>query len=171
MVGNESVEMYDIYGVWHVPFWQTHIFIISMWCLAIFIALTFVYLLVRFLKARQKTLKPWEWANRELDALWERRGFTREDAKRFYSQLTEILKMYVEKRYGYAVLSATDIEFLAYMRDRQLPAALMEHLEDIFEGVQEIKFANLETIPENIERDFALAKAFIANTVSDQNVA
>jgi hypothetical protein len=57
------------------------------------------------------------------------------------------------------------------MKDRHIPPALMENLEHIFEGVQEIKFANLETIPENIERDFALAKAFVANTSSETNAA
>jgi signal transduction histidine kinase len=167
MVGNESVEIYDIYGVWHVPFWQTQTFIMSMWSIAILLAIALIYLIVRFFKSRKKQLKPWQWANNELDALWERRGFTREDGKRFYSQLTDIMKMYVEKRYSYAVLSATDIEFLAYMKDRHLPAALMENLEQIFDGVQEIKFANLDAIPENIERDFALAKAFVANTISE----
>lgn len=167
MVGNQSAEIYDIYGVWHVPFWQTQPFIISMWCAAILIVLALLYLLIRFLKRRKKTLKPWEWANQELDTLWEHRGFTREDGKRFYSQLTEIIKMYVEKRYGYQVLSATDIEFLAYMQDRNFSPALLDDLKQIFEGVQEIKFANLDAIPENIERDFALAKAFVANTISD----
>jgi hypothetical protein len=171
MVGNESAEIYDIYGVWHVPFWQTQPFIIGMWCLAILITLALMYLLIRFFKSRKKQLKPWQWANKELDALWARRGFTREDGRKFYSQLTEIIKMYVEKRYGYQVLSATDIEFLAYMKDRHIPPALMENLEHIFDGVQEIKFANLETIPENIERDFALAKAFVANTISDKHIA
>jgi len=167
MVGNESTELYDIYGVWHVPFWQTKPFIIGIWCVAILIALALLYLFVRFLKTRKRLLKPWEWANQELDALWKRRGFTREDGKRFYSQLTEIIKTYVEKRYGYQVLSATDIEFLAYMQDRNFEPALLEDLKQIFEGVQEIKFANLDTIPENIERDFALSKAFIAKTISD----
>jgi hypothetical protein len=171
MVGNESTELYDIYGVWHVPFWQTQAFIIGMWCAAIVIAVALLYFVIRFFKSRKKPLKPWQWANKELDALWQRRGFTREDGRRFYSQLTEIMKMYVEKRYGYQVLSATDIEFLDYMQDRHLPPALMENLKQIFEGVQEIKFANIDTIPENIERDFALAKAFIANTISEQNVA
>jgi hypothetical protein len=166
MVGNESTEIYDIYGVWHVPFWQTQPFIIGVWCTAILIAIVLFYLLIRFFKARKRPLKPWEWANRELDALWVTRGFTREDGRKFYSQLTEIIKMYVEKRYGYPVMSATDIEFLAYMNDRAIAPALMENLKQIFEGVQEIKFANLNAIPENIERDFALAKAFVANTIS-----
>lgn len=171
MVGNKATEIYDIYGVWHVPFWQAKPFIIGMWCLATALLLGLIYLLIRFLKSRKKPLKPWEWADQELNALWERRGFTREDGKIFYSQLTEIIKMYVEKKYGYQVLSATDIEFLAYMRDRHIDPVLMQNLEQIFEGVQEIKFANIDAIPENIERDFALAKAFVANTISDQNVA
>ena len=167
MTGNESTELYDIYGMRHVPFWQTHSFIMSMWCLAALIIVALLYRMIRYFKTRKKLLKPWEWANRELDTLWKSRGFTREDGRRFYSQLTEIIKMYVEKRYDYQVISATDTEFLAYMKDRNVAPALLEMLQHIFEGVQEIKFANIDTIPENIERDFALAKAFVSKTIAN----
>jgi len=171
MVGNEPSELYDIYGVWHVPFWQTQRFIIGMWCLAAIGALAVIYLLVRMMRGRKKTVKPWTWANRELDALWAKRGFTREDGKHFYSQLTEIMKTYLEKRYGYQVRSATDIELIAYLQAHSFDPVLLQDLKQIFEGVQEIKFANLDTIPENIERDFALSKAFVSKTISDTNVA
>lgn len=172
MVGNESSEqLYDIYGMWHVPFWQTRAFIIALWCFAALCAIAIIYFLIRMIRARKKTLKPWEWANRELDTLWEQRGFTREDGKRFYSQLTEIIKGYLEKRYGYHVRSATDIELIAYLQAHSFDPALLHDVQQIFEGTQEIKFANLDAIPEQIERDFALCKAFISKTISDQDVA
>lgn len=167
MAGNETVELYDIYGVWHVPFWQTTPFIIFVWAVIGIIVGALIYALIRFMLKRKKPLKPWVWADRELDALWERRGFTREDGKRFYSQLTEIIKQYLEKRYGYQVRSATDIELLAYLRDHHFDPELCNELTRIFEGMQEIKFANLDAIPENIERDFTLSKAFVAKTISD----
>ena len=116
MVGNETSELYDIYGIWHVPFWQTKPFIMTLWCLWLVCAVALIYLVCALI-LNEKDIKPWTWANRELDALWEKRGFTREDGKRFYSQLTEIIKVYLEKRYGYQVRSATDIELLAYLRD------------------------------------------------------
>jgi hypothetical protein len=171
MVGNETSEIYDIYGIWHVPFWQTTPFIVCMWVLAGIVALALLYLVARLIMKRKKIIKPWTWADRELDALWKNRGFTREDGKRFYSQLTEIIKIYLEKRYGYQVRSATDIELIAYLRARNFDAVLCNDLTRIFEGAQEIKFANLDAIPENIERDFALAKAFVAKTISDKDVA
>lgn len=168
MTGNESEQLYDIYGMWHVPFWQTQSFMIAMLALAGIIALAIIYLIVRLIIKRKKPVKPWVWADRELDALWLKRGFTRDDSKRFYSQLTEIVKTYLEKRYGYQVRSATDIELLAYLRDRNFEPELWNDLKQIFEGTQEIKFANLDAIPEKIERDFALSKAFITKTITDK---
>lgn len=166
MVGNETEQLYDIYGIWHIPFWQQSWFIISMWILVGLLMLALIYNVVRFVLKRKKPIKPWTWANGALDALWEKRGFTREDGKRFYSQLTEIIKIYLEKRYGYQVRSATDIELLVYLRARDFDAELCNDLARIFEGAQEIKFANLDAIPENIERDFAISKAFITKTIA-----
>ncbi len=170
MVTNETAEIYDIYGIWHVPFWQTRPFIITMWILFGLLVLAFIYGIIRLILKRKKKVQPWTWANRELDALWKQRGVTREDGKRFYFQLTEIIKIYLEKRYGYQVRSATDLELLAYLRECDFAPDLWNDLSLIFEGAQEIKFANLDAIPEEIERAFALAKAFVAKTSSNTDV-
>lgn len=168
MTGNEASEIHDIYGMWHVPFWQSPTFIMMIWALGILIALALLYFLVRYVVKRRKNIKPWKWAQIELDILWKQRGFTREDGKRFYSRLTDILKIYVEKNYGYQVRGATDLELLAYLREQNFASEPLNDLVSIFEGAQKIKFANLDAIPEQIERDFALGKAFIIKTVSDK---
>jgi hypothetical protein len=81
--------------------------------------------------------------------------------------LTDILKIYVEKNYGYQVRGATDLELLAYLREQNFASEPLNDLVSIFEGAQKIKFANLDAIPEQIERDFALGKAFIIKTIPD----
>ena len=167
MVGNETTELYDIYGKWHVPFWQKTPFIIGAWALGIVILLACLYWVLRLIFRKKRQVKPWKWAQKELDNLWKKRGFTREDGKRFYSRLTEIIKTYLEKRYGYKVRSATDIELLAYLQERNFAPELRNDLVRIFEGAQEIKFANLDAIPEQMERDFKLCKTFIKKTISD----
>lgn len=171
MTGIESVELYDIYGVWHVPFWQTTPFIISMWILAGSVMIAVLYLLYRVFIARKRIITPQEWALQELDALWDNRGFTRDDGKRFYSKLTEILKTYLEKQYGYNVRGATDPELISYLTEVEFSQELLSLLTRIIDGTQEIKFSDIDAIPEQMERDFDLSKSFIRKTIIQQDVA
>ena len=104
--------LYDIYGVWHLPFWQTTWF---KYLCASLIALVFLlvgvaigYRLYQWIRHKQYTA--WEIALMKLEQLKKNHYATQDEAKQAYGVITAVLKEYLSKRYGWSVTSATDDE-------------------------------------------------------------
>ncbi len=107
---NEAV-FHDIYGYEFVPFWQTRSFIITILILLLILASIAAYFIVCFIRQRRlqaSLLTAWEWAQAELKKLEASVSEEKEACKQFYFQLTQIIKDYFYRRYGWQLLDKTD---------------------------------------------------------------
>src|SRR5437899_2466422 len=105
-------ELYDIYTMWHVPFWQTDQFFWGVVLLAMGLSGIAVWLLVKKWRSRKIKQTPWQLALQQLNALKKNNRISMQQGKEFYHELTRIMKVYVHERYQVDVLSTTDQEFL-----------------------------------------------------------
>lgn len=168
-VANMSEQgLYDIYGIWHVPFWQTK----SFYAFVGFVCLLVLFFVARSifkrLRAKKKLLPAWEIALQKLRELQAHNIATQERAKQFYGSLTVILKNYLHARYSFDAQGKTDKELLVYLRDvreHRFDNKLVNELEEIFSGMELIKFANVQAMQEQIEKDLARTIGFIKQTV------
>lgn len=159
----QGQELIDIYGVWHVPFWQTSAFkaalLIPVCC--------GLFFLLRVIMRRKRTvmcLTPWEQALQDLYAL-QKQGMDRpEHAQELYLRLTVILKNYVYQRYNVPVQGKTDSEFVRFLYQKQFCPELIQQVQEIFSGMELIKFAREEVFAEQIKQDILRSIAFIEYT-------
>lgn len=159
-----SEQLYDIYGVWHIPFWQTTWFFVSVMSL-LGVILAYIGYRLFFFVYRKKEVSYWEYAQQQLEMLEQELHNNRIDAKKFYFRLTDIMKKYLHDRYSYDVLGSTDAEVISYIKKQNLSSSLIEDMSTVFEGLQEIKFARGDAATDRMMRDITLSKACIAQTV------
>lgn len=153
--------LYDIYSVWHVPFWKTKTFYISMYGAIACIVLALIYVCYRWYRARQIALPLWDKAIADVQALLVKQ----ESVSNLYAQLTHILKRYLSERYHCNLHADTDAEFLVSIKALSIPAMVHADIESILEGATEIKFSNVSVARAKLEEAVARARNCIQRTI------
>ena len=167
---NQETGLYENYGIWHTPFWQTTTFYIICYVLiAILIIALFLFFLKKY-RARkaQKSIPSWDVALQELEQLKKSNMVTVAQGKQFYLAITAIIKRYFEKRFGYDVLGKTDKEVITYLKNKKVASELLQNLEAILGGSVVIKFANAQAAQDKINEDFDRSIMIIKCTISEE---
>jgi hypothetical protein len=162
-------ELYDIYTLWHVPFWQTQQFFIALVSIGALILGAFVAFLIRKWRARKSTQTAWDKALHQLDEIKKNNRISVEQGKDFYHDLTRIMKEYVHERYRLDVVSATDQEFLATLeKNRVLLPIMLAELQEVMSGLLFIKFANAQAAQTKMHEDFNRVVMIIKTTIPEE---
>lgn len=158
--------LYDIYSVWHVPFWQTSWFYWTMICLAIVLCVVLRWGAYRWYGLRNKQpITPWQKALRSITKLQNKTYATQQEGKQCYFVLTTTLKQYLEERFAYPIAHKTDEEVAAYLEQQQLEQNIKKNVQEILRGCLLIKFANEQAVNEQIQKHLALAKETVVSTI------
>jgi hypothetical protein len=141
---------------------------------AVIAAATAVYLLWRRRKVRTAAalrIPPHEIAFRALEALLARGLIEKRLYKEFTAGVSDILRRYIEDRFGLRAPERTTEEFLAEARDglpveeerKRILAEFLTHCDLV-------KFATLEPSEEDVKSSFAVARDFIEATKQSEEV-
>jgi hypothetical protein len=158
-----QMELYDIYDVWHTPWYKTMYFygFVGIVCV------TVLYLVYRWYANRKvpiHTLSPQEHALKILEKL--KKG-SYENHQIAYSILTHTLKAYLESYYKISLVGQTDVEFLETIATfHHSSPSLMNDLKTIFEGVAFIKFAGQAAQKEQFRKACELAENIINSSIA-----
>lgn len=129
-------------------------------------------LLVRYFVGRSQrprsvsVIPPHEWALRQLRELVAAKLIEAGRVQEFYFRLSEIVRTYIELRFGLMAPERTTEEFLAELRSSDaLSADRKALLEEFLEACDMVKFALYEPATEEIERAFNAARDFVQQSV------
>lgn len=100
-----------------------------------------------------------------LDAL---AAFAETDPKRFYFQLSAVLRRYIESRYGFPAAEMTTEELLPRLDRLPLEPGLTGPLKAFCRETDPIKFAGAAAAPERILGDLVFARDFVRRTTPGQ---
>ena len=168
----KQLDFYEIYDYYYQPIWQRGYFKLAIAVLIIILGLLCGFLVVKYFlrKRSEKKLLPWEWAQRELNKLSLEKCVGKSDYKKFYFDLTIILKEYLNRRYGWQTQDKTDEELQKYLEDKKFNTALLEGLKKLLGGAVWIKFAGESALKIEAEKDLKIAHEIIDKTknVSDK---
>jgi hypothetical protein len=156
-----QLELYPIYGLWHVPFWQRGWFIIIVLIMALFLFGVCIYLIIKRYRAKKIALAPWQIALNGLQDLKVEGLLLPEISERYYVRLTGLLKEYISDQFGVDVRSLTDDQICTYI-DTKIPYTdYKEGLKRIFTAGVFIKFANQSAIEKQMVDDWQHARKFV----------
>jgi hypothetical protein len=96
--------------------------------------------------AKQIVISPYEEARNELMALREKQLWQQGEIKRYHTELTHILRDYLEKRYQIPALESTSDELIAALRQTDMPLAIQFKLKRLLQIADLVKFAKV--VPE-----------------------
>lgn len=119
---------------------------------------------------RQKNLTPSEWAIQQLIELQESNLLEEGHQQQFYCRVTDIIRQFIEARFGYRAPKQTTSEFLSAMqRDNLLCAEHRASLQEFLQVADMIKFACHR--PSSADADDAVdrARGFVLETANESN--
>ncbi len=167
---NEKTGLYENYGLWHVPFWQTQTFRLTVEIVACVVLLLVVACVVKkYLQYRKrKKLPVWDQALLELSHLKRDHKVDVVHGREFYLTVSALIKKYFHDRFGYDVMGKTDDEAVQYLQDNYLDVHGVEEIKALLQGGVIIKFANAQAAQEQIDHDYVRAVAIITRTIPEK---
>lgn len=140
-------------------------FSILRWCLLLWgLMLLLGYLLTLLSRRRPMVRKikivpptpPHQIAITAIEVLRTQKTTAQEEQKEFFVHLTNVLRNYIEERFGFCAMEMTTSEIITHLRQSNDPAALKE-LREVLDTADLVKFARYET--SMVESDRALLQA------------
>jgi hypothetical protein len=144
---------------------------VTPYILGIILAGAIFFLLLYSIKRKKKNLplfvklsKPKEPAHitalRELDRIKEEKLWQKDKIKEYYSELTEVLRIYIEDRFSIPAMEQTTYEIISSFSDRPglISEKSMNHLGRILPLADLVKFAKYKPLPD--DHNLALINAY-----------
>ena len=120
--------------------------------------------LAEMLKPVVKPVPPYEKAIQELEVLKRRQLCEKGQEKIYYTELTEILRQYLEGRFGINAMEMTTPQIKRAVRATVPSDAAPGLMNEVLEMADYVKFAKLRPLPEDNVRAFNQAITFVENT-------
>lgn len=165
-----SQSIYDIYGIYEVNYPLTERavdFTKQYWhWFLILVLLIIIFILFRKYKNRpvEKYIAPkiiipaHITALAALNQLKKQKGWEQENRKKYYSQLTDAVRLYLEDRFKIQALEQTTTEIIRDLKFADITANDKEFLKQILQQADFVKFAKFK--PTNEDGLLALDKSF-----------
>ena len=160
-------DFYDIYGYYFVPFYRETWFFVFVSMFIFSLLIVAAWFLWKWWSKRQdikKTLSPWEWAFEELNKLSISQCESREDFRNFYFLLTDLVKEYLHRCYGWKLDDKTDDEFVAYLEDHDFSFDLVRDLRKILKNALFVKYAGQDALRSQAEEAIDLIVNLVEKT-------
>ena len=114
-------------------------------------------------KAKPKE-KPDITALKELEKLKLKKLWQSGQVKQYYSELTDIIRTYIDGRYDINAMEMITADILKELDDAGLPHKLHQELEQTLTTADLVKFAKMEPLPDDHDRCFKQAVNFVEET-------
>jgi hypothetical protein len=106
-----------------------------------------------------------------LEALQQKKLWEQDRQKEYHSELTDILREYIEERYGVRALEQTTEELLGALRLSSMPTASREQLAQVLRLADMVKFAKWKALPTENEQAMAAAIRLVQETAETRSDA
>lgn len=108
-------------------------------------------------------------ALRRLDELNQKKLWQQGKSKEYHSELSEIIRWYIEERFNISALEQTTEEILLSIRSLALPIELREKLQQLLTLSDLVKFAKAQPLAQEHELSMQNAINFIEQTKLEEN--
>lgn len=173
-VDTESKEFFDIKPIWQPNFVLKDYLPILFGILGgIILTLAAIYLIYRIrnkksllpsFKKEEPQLPPHVLAMQGLNDVKEQKLWQQGKVKEFHSEVTDILRKYIEGRFGIPALEMTSEEILDKMRSVEDSKPVFDHLKQLLLLADFVKFAKFQPLPDENETSLTHAYLFVEQT-------
>lgn len=116
-------------------------------------------------KPVEKSLPPYEVAIAALDLLNQKKLWQEGKHKSYYTEMTDILRIYIEGRYNVPAMEKTTDEILEELRELQISQkSSYQSLTDVLTLADFVKFAKYEPLPDENQMSMVNTRLFLEQT-------
>ncbi len=159
-VADARTRWYD-----YLPSW-------TPWVLLVLALLALTAALVWYLRRRKvvitemraKPVPPYELAMARLNSLADRKLAESGNEKAYYTELVDILRQYLEGRFGINAMEMTSPQIIRALRGNEETRLSAEEMKTVLEMADFVKFAKVRPLPDDNARSFRRAKDFVEAT-------
>lgn len=112
----------------------------------------------------KKPVPPYDMAIMRLSSLREEHLCEKGQERQFYTQLTDILREYIDRRFGINAMEMTSRQILDHLASNPETSPSQSLMRRILEVADFVKFARMRPLPDDNQRSFADALEFVENT-------
>ena len=113
---------------------------------------------------RKRIVPPYELAMRRLGQLRERRLAESGHEKEYYTELTDILRQYLQGRFGINAMEMTSTEIVRSLRQNEDTRLSADRMRAVLEVADFVKFAKMRPLPDDNVKSYNSAVAFVEDT-------
>lgn len=156
-------KFFDSFPDWLVDYWY-------WWLAALLVLGALITLLILYKKGgknilhRTKPLPPYELAMRRLKELKRKRLHEQGNNKAYYTELTDILRQYLGRRFSIYALEMTSTEILEALEENPQTSPFADELRPMFQVADFVKFAKQQSTTDENIRSYNCVEHFIEET-------
>ena len=117
---------------------------------------------------KKKQLPPFEEAMERLAQLKEKHLWQSGQEKAYYTELTDILRVYIDRRFGVNAVEMTTSQIMDALRTNETTRAVNNQLSSILELADFVKFANMRPAPDENEVMYQRSLTFVNETKPEE---
>ena len=167
---------YDIKPVLDTPIIFAEILPYILWSLGGLILLALaIYLYLKYRKDKTSIstlfsndlpkIAPHIKAIQELERIKQEKIWQQHQEKRYYSELTDVLRIYIEERFGISAMELTTDELISTInKSKIIDKAITENLKGVLQQSDLVKFAKYLPVPDENDKNLATAFQFVKDT-------
>lgn len=143
----------------------------GLWALGVVLLLLALYMAIQ-IKNNHRILPnirlklegpPHKWAMRQIAKLRNARPHNPDEAHRYYAGLTDIVRTYIARRYGFKATAMTSAQIIEHLKGANDPHLLQE-LQEMFEAADLVKYAGLNQQVDENDRNLLIAMEYVNAT-------
>lgn len=163
---------YDFLPDWIINYWGWLLLTIILVAGGVCAVLIYNKKLPVAFYAPKKVIPPYEMAIQRLGLLREQHLCERGQEREYYTELTDILREYIDKRFGINAMEMTSRQILEHLNRNETTRPSERLMRRILEVADFVKFAKMRPLPEDNARSYSQAVEFVENTrpVQEENV-
>lgn len=149
---------------WLVDYWWAWLLLLMLLAGAVYYYLKWYRHGRNPLRPEKKRLPPYDEAMLNLHALKERQLWQNGQEKEYFTGLTDILRVYIDRRFGINAVEMTSTEIVRTLKERGETRAVNEQLSMILEMADIVKFAAVRPLADDNELAYQRAVNFVEAT-------
>lgn len=140
----------------------------TFWALGVLLLMAAVYMAVQIRNNHRLLPKlrlfpeppPHKWAMKQISVLNAHKPTAPEDAHLYYAELTDIIRSYISKRYGFKATAMTSEQIITYLKDVNDPK-LLSDLREMFNAADLVKYAGVVSEIKEDDRNLLIAMEYV----------
>ena len=116
----------------------------------------------------KKPVPPYQLAIQRLEELRNEHLCERGEEKEYYTRLTDILRSYLDKRFGINAMEMTSTQIKNALRSNEATRLPERYMTRILEIADFVKFAKVRPLPDDNEQAFRSAMQFVEDTKPEE---